>query len=66
MELQALKAQHGDKLIIQQMDTTKPEEITACAAAVAKQVPCLHLLFNVSGLLHIPGTRTNATLGMSL
>ena len=52
---QALKAQHGERLLIQQMDVTQPESITACAAAVVQQVPYLSLLFNVSGLLHIPG-----------
>lgn len=58
MRAQALQAQHGDRLIIERMDVTDPDGIAACAAAVERQVPCLNLLFNVAGLLHIPGARS--------
>jgi hypothetical protein len=61
-ELQALKQQHGDRITLARMDVTKPDEITACADQFNKELPYLNLLFNVTGLLHIPGARARPGL----
>ena len=42
-------------MTIQEMDVTSEASIAACASAVAQTTPRLDLVFNVAGVLHVPG-----------
>jgi NAD(P)-dependent dehydrogenase (short-subunit alcohol dehydrogenase family) len=53
--LRRLKEQYSDRLFTHTMDVTNVESISKCAQAVTEQVSHLNLLFNVAGVLHIPG-----------
>jgi NAD(P)-dependent dehydrogenase (short-subunit alcohol dehydrogenase family) len=57
--LHRLQEMHGARLSVHRMDITAPESIETCAREVKSNVPYLSLLFNVSGVLHIPGMKQN-------
>ncbi len=50
--LQALADQHGERLVLVSMDVSDPDAIAQAADAVAQRIERLHLLYNVTGILH--------------
>jgi len=53
-ELTALAQRFPDRLIVLPLDVTQPQSIKAAAAEVARTAGSLHLLLNVTGVLHTP------------
>lgn len=64
-QLQALQEQHGGRLQLVACDVTvednRHDSIETAAARVADLVPCLHLLINTAGVLHVRGVLSPET-----
>lgn len=53
--LQALRAEHGERLQWLALDVTDEASLAAAAARLRSEIPALHLLVNTAGLLHGDG-----------
>jgi len=60
-DLQLLKDHYQHRLQVIQLDTGNEESIQAAAEQVSELHSQLHLLLNVSGVLHVPGVMSPET-----